>query len=255
MKTLLIVAMLALAGCSTLPSTPTPSEKETVFTPGPKPAVLESTCPKPGVFQAVDLSQPVTQRFLDTMKYLQVETVCRYFDHVNETIRKKTITKAEAESIKAAGLKRCVVFQHNNSKLATFKDTARGKADALRSIELAKLISMPTDKTATIYFGVDFDVSVADLVFVKQYFSAAAPLIRAAGFRVGVYGSGRTLQFLKDQGLADDFWLSMSTGFGGTAAFNSSGQWNMKQTLDRDCGGINVDFDYVNPTRKDFGRF
>ena len=41
----------------------------------------------------------------------------------------------------------------------------------------------------------------------------------------------------------------MSKGFRGTKEYTASDQWNMLQFLDRDCGGINVDFNKVNPEK------
>lgn len=243
MKNPLILALFLssfLFSCST--SAVTPAQPVKI------PSKVETTCPAVGQFQAVDLSQPVTPRFLEMMRYLKVETVCRYYDWEQETIRNKTLTKPELELIHGAGLKACVVFQHNNSKLASFT-SARGEIDAKRSLELAGKLGQP--KGSVIFFGVDFDAyRDSDQVMVKSYFLKAAPMIRAAGYLIGAYGSGKTLDALFKAGLIDRKWLSMSTGFAGSKNYDT---WDMKQTLDRNCGGINVDFNYTD--RKGAGGF
>ena len=63
--------------------------------PDPKPTTavvphMESTCPDPGVFGAVDLCQTATQHFLDVMKYLGVKTIIRYYDYQHESLVGKT---------------------------------------------------------------------------------------------------------------------------------------------------------------------
>lgn len=242
---------------STPPPAPAPVKPAPTPAPTPspgKPVKLEATCPAPGVFAAVDLSQYATQRFLDTMKFLGVKTIIRYFDWPGSpTLKQKIPTTAELALIKANGFQFCGVFQHNNSKLPSFT-AARGKHDAGVALELAKKWGQP--KGAAIYFGVDFDPSQAEIARqVMAYSGEFSKLVRQAGFRVGAYGSGLTLESLTTAGHIDLTWLSMSTGFRGTKAFSASGKWNLKQVKDRDCGGINCDFNFVNPKKPDFGQW
>lgn len=222
--------------------------------PGEKPKNLESTCPAPGVFGAVDLSQYCTQRFLDTMKYLGVKTVLRYYDWPGSpTLPQKIPTAAELALIKANGFSFCGVFQHSNNRVGSFTKE-RGIKDAGVVLELAKKWGQP--KGSGVYFGVDFDPSKDEINGpVMDYAVEFSRIVRNAGFRVGAYGSGLTLGTLKDAGRIELTWLSMSTGFRQSKEYAASGKWNLKQVLDRDCGGINVDFDYVNPNKPDFGQW
>lgn len=238
------------------PPAPKPVEVKPVTPTNPiaKPIKLEDTCPAPGVFHAVDLSQYCDQHFLTAMKQLGVKTIIRYYDWPGSpTLREKIPTPAELALIKANGFQFCAVFQHNNSKLASFT-AARGKHDAGVALDLAKKWGQP--KGTAIYFGVDFDPSLSEITHdVMDYAREFGKLVRAAGFRVGAYGSGLTLETLMAGGYIELTWLSMSTGFRRSKEFAATGKWNLKQVKDRDCGGINVDFDYVNPNMPDFGQW
>lgn len=206
---------------------------------------MESTCPVPGAFWAVDLCQPVTQHFLDVMKYLDVKTIIRYYDYVNESLKGKTPQADELALIKKNGFRMLAVFQHSNNSVATFETPQRGSIDAIRSLALANLWDQP--KRSCIYFGVDFDPSLGnEMDAVKNYATDFGNQVRAAGYRVGAYGSGLTLETLLDTKLIDLAWLSMSTGFQRSAEFAASKRWALHQVRDRNCGGINVDFDYAN---------
>lgn len=225
--------------------TPTPTPK-----PNPDPT-LEKTCPAPGTVQAVDMSEQVDQKFLDAMKKLKVNTVIRYYDHTNETIRGKTLRQAEVDLLAKNGFEAMVVFQHNNNNIASFT-TTRGTSDANRSLDLAAAFKQ--EKGSAIYFGVDGSFSTAaNVTAVKAYFGKAAPIIRGAGYKVGAYGSGNTCKVLLDAGLTDYCWLANATGWTGYSTFKATNRWTMVQKLPTDCGGKNVDFDEVNPSMREIG--
>lgn len=237
--------------------TPTPTPKPTPTpTPTPTPSpdpTLEATCPAPGTVQAVDLSMPIDQRFLDAMKKLKVNTVIRYYDHVNETIRNKTLKAAEVDLLARNGFDLMVVFQHNNSSISSFT-AARGTSDANRSLELAAQFKQ--DKGSAVYFGVDGSWSSStDLTKIKTYFQKAGPIIRGAGYKIGAYGSGNTCTQLLGARLVDYCWLANATGWPGYAAFKATKQWTMYQGLPKKCGGKEGDFNVVNADLRDLGQF
>jgi hypothetical protein len=230
---------------------PAPAPKPT---PKPTPAPgLEKTCPAPGSVQAVDLSAPVDQRFLDAMRQLKVSTIVRYYDHVEETINGKTLLPDEADLLARNGFDAIVVFQHNNNKITSFT-SSRGTLDARRSLSLAGANGQSPG--SAIYFGVDGGWSSAkDLAAIKAYFGTAAPVIRAGGFQVGAYGSGLVCNELRKAGLVDLCWLANATAWPGYREFLDGRSWTMVQRLPTDCGGKNVDFNVVNSSLRDLGQF
>lgn len=207
---------------------------------------IESTCPAKGTVQAVDLSIPVDQKFLDVAKCLGVKLIIRYGDNVVETVKGKTPLPAELVLIAKNGLDFLAVFQHNNSSISSFT-AARGTADANRMQVL-----YPNAKVW--YFGVDAEFGAAsDQAAIKTYATAFAKVAKANGKQVGVYGDGLTLTNLKATGLVSYYWLSNATSWAGTSAFNTSKQWALKQGLPKKCGGKEGDFDVTNPQLPDTG--
>lgn len=237
MKNVYLV-FLFLTACANVPvetqAVPTPIIPVTI--PAKDPGKIEATCPPKGVFQAVDASEPVTQRFLDVVKFLGVTTVIRYGDIPgNETLKGKIPKLAEIDMIKKSGLKMLFVFQHNNGSIKSFT-TTRGYQDAT----LMQLL-YPNEKVW--FYGVDADfVSKQDQAAVLAYAKSFKETADLHGKLVGVYGSGLTLKTLTAAGLAKYTWVAQSTGFAGTKEFSASGKWDLWQDMPRDCGGINVDF-------------
>jgi hypothetical protein len=226
--------------------TPTP-------TPVPKPTPVDASCPKAGTVQAVDLSMPVDQHFLNVMKAINVNTVIRYYDQVNESIRGKTLLPSETTLLARNGFDVVTVFQHNNNAISSFTP-ARGISDAMRSLVLAAIDGQP--RGSAIYFGVDGGWSTsAELSAIKTYFAKAAALVRAAGYKVGVYGSGLACTQLKAAGSVDYCWLANAKGWPNYGAVLASDDWVMLQKLPQDCGGKNVDFDAMNSKARDIGQF
>ncbi|MGZ3649857.1 MAG: glycoside hydrolase domain-containing protein [Bdellovibrionota bacterium] len=221
--------------------------------PSQPPLSDKGSCPAAGTAQAVDISEPIDQPFLDAMKKINVQTVVRYYDQVNETLAGKTLRPAERDLLARNGFDLVVVFQHNNNQITSFT-TARGTSDATRSLSLAATNRQPAG--SAIYFGVDGDWgSTSELAAIKAYFGKAAPLVRAAGFKMGAYGSGLACTELMKAGLIDHCWLANATSWPGYSSFLATNTWAMKQGLPRDCGGKNVDFDVANPAIRDLGQF
>jgi hypothetical protein len=111
-------------------------------------------------FTVADFSMPVanvlTPEGLPALKQLRnfkVDTIFRYYDHENETLRGKTLHHDESDAIIASGLKLGVVFQHHNDDPAKFLAPDAGTKDAERALKLADENKQPYG--SAIYFGID----------------------------------------------------------------------------------------------------
>jgi len=187
------------------------------------------------------------------MKTIKVNTVIRYYDQTNETLPGKTVRQSEVDLLARNGFDLMVVFQHNNSNIASFT-TARGISDANRSLDLAA--SIKQQKGSAVYFGVDGGFgSSQEIAAINTYFGKAGPLVRAGGYKIGAYANGQVCTELLKAGLVDYCWLANATGWPGYTSFYNSKNWTMTQGLPKDCGGINVDFDVVNANMRDIGAF
>jgi len=213
----------------------------------------ENLCFRNSGAVAVDLSVPVNQAFLTTMRDVGVRTIIRYYDHEDETIPGKTLRRAERDLIVGNGFDILVVFQHWNQRLKSFTPQ-RGKADAERSLVLA-LENRQTPDSA-IYVGVDGHWgSPSELEAIKAYFAAAKARLKYTPFRIAAYGSGLVCNELLNAGLAEMCWLSNAKSWPGYRDFIKSGRWTLVQRLSQNCGGRNVDFNLGNGVDRDIGQF
>lgn len=203
---------------------------------------------------AVDLARPVNQVFLDQIKELNVSTVIRYYDHPNETLRGKTLRKAERDLILQNGFKIAVVFQHHNNRLSSFT-SVRGTMDAVRALELAQENLQP--QGSAIYFGVDgsWGLATNEMNQIRQYLQTASQVVRSAGFRIGVYGSGLVCRTTTQENLADLCWLANARGWPQFQSYFNSQEWSMVQSLPEKVGTFDVDFNQINSNVSDFGQF
>jgi len=226
-------------------------------------------------YVAADTAQQVNENFLTKIKAVGIETIIRYYDWVDETLPGKTLTLRELNLLAKAGMSIAVIFQHNNDCLCTFMKKGRGRRDARRALELARSFSQPPG--SAVYFGVDgVDAQFLTLLaatdlpngeaqarkfverYVRAYFEEVAPVIKASGYRVGVYGSGLVCAYLLDEHLAQLCWLANATGWPGYARLAASNRWALKQhlpTRQSDCFGLEVDLNSGNPQIEDYGQW
>lgn len=201
---------------------------------------------------AVDLSTPVDQTFLNAMRGI-VKTIIRYYDHEDETLPGKTLRRSERDTILMNGFNIAVVFQHHNDQLASFT-ALRGRLDAERSLALAGENSQP--RGSAIYFGVDgaWETSY-ELANVLAYLKEVKTRLAAAGYRVGVYGSGLVCDVLQASGLAELCWLGAPTTWPLYHMYYQTMNWRLAQLRTSHCGGRSVDFNLVNAIAADYGQF
>ena len=210
-------------------------------------------CAKDPRVEAVDLSAPVDQSFLDTMRGIGIKTIIRYYDHEDETLPGKTLRSEEHNLILANGFKTAVVFQHHNNQFASFT-APRGHQDAERSLALAGENSQP--RGSAIYFGVDGSWQTAyELANIADYFRGLRAKLAGFGYRIGVYGSGLVCNMLLSTGLAELCWLGAPTSWPDYYAYYQTRRWGLAQLRTSQCGGRSVDFNLANGMVADYGQF
>ena len=203
--------------------------------------------------EAVDLSVPVDQGFLNTMRGIGIKTIIRYYDHEDETLPGKTLRREERNLILANGFKTAVVFQHHNNQFASFT-APRGHQDAKRSLTLAFENSQP--QGSAIYFGVDGPWQAAyELENIASYFQELKAGLAGFGYRIGVYGSGLVCNMLLSAGLAELCWLGAPTSWPDYHAYYQTRNWGLAQLRPSQCGGRSVDFNLANNIGADYGQF
>ena len=203
--------------------------------------------------EAVDLSGPVDQGFLDTMRGIGIKTIIRYYDHEDETLPGKTLRKEERNLIVENRFKIAVVFQHYNNQFGSFT-VERGRQDAGRSLALARENSQP--RGSAIYFGVDGPWQTAyELANVAAYFRELKTRLAGFGYRIGVYGSGLVCNMLLSTGLAELCWLGAPTSWPDYHTYYQTREWGLAQLRTSQCGGRSVDFNLANDRLTDYGQF
>jgi hypothetical protein len=213
-------------------------------------AYAKDYCARDPRIEAVDLSAPVSQSFLDNMRAIGIKTIIRYYDHEDETLPGKTLRRAERDLILSNGFKTAVVFQHHNDQFSSFT-ALRGKLDAERSIALASENSQP--QGSTIYFGVDGPWT--ELTSIMAYFREVYARLVRTGHRVGVYGSGLVCNALLTSGLAETCWLAAPTAWPEYHAYYQTRKWGLAQLRTTQCGGRSVDFNLVSSADAEYGQF
>lgn len=240
---LTLTEMLAAAEQQSFPPLMNPAARQYPGCPGSDgPAELA---------KAVDVSNPVDAPFLEGAKASGVKIIVRYYewpDAVKDRSREqfnrlinsrsdwkegpiwsgKRLGSEELKTIHEH-FKVAVVFQHDSSLLRTFQDPARPVYDAKVSIDLAQKFKQPHN--TVIFFGADFPVSEHDFPTVEQYFKVLSPLVKAAGYKVGVYGEGYVCRMLKKDDYVSHCWLSQSTGnaFLESMTYDEKKHWQIKQ--------------------------
>ena len=183
------------------------------------------------------------------IKSANYDFVARYYAHRGP----KRLSPDEAQLISAAGLKIVTVWEDAPASTDYFSH-ARGVDDGTSAYHAAMLLGQP--RGSAIYFAVDYDAPQGAIAgAITDYFRGVRDGFAtiAAGqdpaYRIGVYGSGATCHWLLSQGFATYAWLAQSTGWAGYGGF---ADWNIKQGLETEVLGIDVDPDEA---KDDYGAF
>jgi hypothetical protein len=158
--------------------------------------------------------------------------VVRY--HASHTLQpQKRLTPREAALLARAGLDLITVYQDRANQPGDFS-LERGEQDGRAAFTFASQVGQPPG--SAVYFAVDADMTTAQVNdAVLPYFQGvraglaalASGVAGSTGFRVGVYGSGRVCQRVKENhALADLSWLAQSPGWADSLTYAT---WNLRQ--------------------------
>lgn len=250
---------MMLAGAAALPvvacTTPEAVAPAPTAPPSPpQPAAVAVASAYPMIIDTATDTRP----YLAALKAMGVRAIFRYYAQAAQPeVPQKQLTVAERDAILDAGLAIGSVYQYYSNVPANIHGT-RGTQDG--EIALARAASFAQPAGSAIYFGIDFDWSPGDTArreAILAYFQSVAALVKPAGYRVGVYGSGATCAAVLDSGQAELAWLVNSPGHTGASTFYNSNRWRLFQNgLDtKIAGGIQIDTNLINPSQTEFGQW
>ncbi len=144
------------------------------------------------------------------------------------TLHDKNLKQAEINLFRNKQLDIVTIYQNAGKKDADhpneFTELAAHIA-AFSSLTCAHIFQQPVN--SAIYFAVDYDVtSDEDFNELYSYFSIIKQKLSAAGYKVGVYGSGLVCSQLKNANLVEFTWLAASNGWSGSSSYSN---YNIKQ--------------------------
>ena len=156
----------------------------------------------------------------------------------------KVIMADEAAALASAGLSVVLVYE-DNPTAASYFSFGQGESDGRRAAQQASLLGAPA--TTTIYFGVDYDASDADLAGpITDYFQGVVTSFRSFAaannpqYRVGVYGSGATCAAMVSAGVTTQGWLAQARRWRGHDKFT---EFVINQGMPAVVAGLSVDPD------------
>lgn len=120
----------------------------------------------------------------------------------------KALTRAEAEAVTAAGLRLLTVWETYANRAK--EGAAAGAFDGFAALQCARALDMP--ESGIIYFAVDYDAPEFDFPAIAEYLKAARA--QTGPYHVGVYGSCRVVEAMKQRGICRGFWQCCAWSYG-----------------------------------------
>ena len=189
-----------------------------------------------------DSAQDVTN-ILPQAKANRVSWVGRYFSFNPN----KNLTPSEAAAILATGLDIVSIWEAAGDRYTTFTE-ANGLREATAALQQAQTCNQPLN--TAIYFAVDFDASMNQLIGgIIPYFRAVNEVL-AGHYKVGVYGSGLVCSQLDLYKLVSYDFLAGAMGWQGSRAYTNP---HIQQSVDVDPWGFGFPIDKDTSPDGDFG--
>lgn len=190
--------------------------------PPAPPVMMPSLRSGQGIDMATDAGA-VLNRLQDS----GLDFVARYYREPQS--RWPALSAGEAALLSSLGLKVVAVWE-SHSRTPTHFSYASGYGDATMAADEARAVGQPAG--SAIYFAVDFNARNQSLDLIDEYFRGVAAGLAAArggaaGYAVGVYGSGAVCDALKAASLAQYCWLSNSIAWEGSIGYEG---WDIRQS-------------------------
>jgi hypothetical protein len=192
----------------------------------------------------IDTDRDVTDQ-VQELKAVGIASIGRYLDCVDPD-EAKVVKPDEALAIAGARLRLFLIYEIGG----TPSGSEQGNQDGVWTADYMPTVGAPPG--AAVYYAVDYDAQAADMPGILQAFQAFQAPVVAAGFRVGVYGSGDVCSAVISAGYATLSMLSCSTGWSGYDSYKASNQWALLQCLSQPIRDVPCDTDVANG---DFGDF
>ena len=134
---------------------------------------------------------------------------CYYFNHSQI---KDLLTYPLARTI-AQHLYLFSIYENGSPTTDQYFSASKGFFDGKIAVMCAQNAHQPKD--SCVYATCDYDAPESALPAIKVYLAAFRKELIAAGYKVGIYGSGLVCRACKEAGLVEYTFLSQSTGFPG----------------------------------------
>lgn len=138
------------------------------------------------------------------------------------------MTRDEIKSIFAAGLNIFPIFQEGTPSLDRYTKE-EGLVEGKKAYKAALALGIP--QGTIIYFAIDYDVTDAQVTYVKNYFKGINQIFNQSNFyQVGIYGPRNVCSKVCTANLAKSSFVSdMSTGFSGNLGYPIPDNWAFDQ--------------------------
>lgn len=188
----------------------------------------------------VDYTGPIS---VSALQSAGVSGVCRYLSPLTSPAASyKVIRRQEYQDLTDAGIK--VTLNWEFAALDWLVGKLVGADHAKAAVSQARWLGYPQGHE--IIGSADFDMNRTQWTGAcKGYAQAFASVIKDAGYRPGVYGPYDVLQWVRDDGLMDVFWQSMSTGHSQGRNANQFADTQLWQKGPMTIGGVSVDYNHI----------
>ena len=149
-------------------------------------------------YQGIDTVTRISAESAKILRENGVSFVCRYLGPASWG---KTITKAEADTMLAAGLSILLCYETGADRMRG--GAAAGEIDGLNARNYAQDLGLPAG--TAIFFACDYNVPDRDLILCESYIRNAQAALGGI-YEAGAYGPERLVSFLSERGACDKYW-------------------------------------------------